>query len=189
MPNGETRRCGGPRAVSMSVRPPSPQALKLGRRDREVCPALKRRYGPARMLHFSKLALVRCPGHYAGYAAMTRAGQPRRITPGLQFLPRAFREGPIDGSATLSSTPRLVGAHQQGTWSSGQAYPECEPVPPQPATGPVVLPSPAVPSACPNQRIRAVSSGQPRLVRIDPDLAVRRRSRTSPPPRQSLPSS
>src|SRR5918993_4217442 len=35
-----------------------------------------------------------------------------------------------------------------------------------------------VPSACPCQRIRAVTSGQPRLMEIGSDLAVRRRSWT-----------
>jgi hypothetical protein len=50
-------------------------------------------------------------------------------------------------------------------------------------------PLPAVPSACPSQRIRAVTTGQPRLPEIGPDLAIRRPSRTGSSPRQCLPSS
>src|SRR6266508_4973276 len=46
-----------------------------------------------------------------------------------------------------------------------------------------------VPSACPSQRARAVTGGQPRLVEIGADLAVRPPSRTALPPRRSLPSS
>ena len=43
--------------------------------------------------------------------------------------------------------------------------------------------------AVPRRRIPAVTSGQRRLVEVGPDLAVRRRSRSGPPPRQCLPSS
>jgi hypothetical protein len=46
-----------------------------------------------------------------------------------------------------------------------------------------------VPSACPCQRIRAVTSGQPRLMEIGSDLAVRRRSWTGALPGKCLPSS
>jgi len=45
---------------------------------------------------------------------------------------------------------------------------------------------PVVPWAGPGQRIQAVTTGQPRLLQIGPDLAVRRRSRTDPGPRPCL---
>jgi hypothetical protein len=50
----------------------------------------------------------------------------------------------------------------------------------------LLLSLPAVPSAGPSQRIQAVTTGQPRLLQIDPDLVVRRRSRTDPGPRPCL---
>jgi hypothetical protein len=50
----------------------------------------------------------------------------------------------------------------------------------------LLLSLPAVPSAGPSQRIQAVTTGQPRLLQIGPDLAVRRRSRTDPGPRPCL---
>jgi hypothetical protein len=50
----------------------------------------------------------------------------------------------------------------------------------------LLLSLPAVPWAGPSQRTQAVTTGQPRLLQIGPDLAVRRRSRTDPGPRPCL---
>jgi hypothetical protein len=98
------------------------------------------------------------PGLLPGAPLQALAAEARKVLPNRHLLERPSRTG----------------------------FPACEPC--HRSWNRTLVPSlPAVPSACPSQRLRAVTSGQRRLVEVGPYLAVQRRNRSGPP--RAVPSS
>jgi hypothetical protein len=97
------------------------------------------------------------PGLLPGAPLQALAAEARKVLPKRHLLERPSRTG----------------------------FPACEPC--HRSWNRTLVPSlPAVPSACPSQRLRAVTSGQRRLVEVGPYLAVQRRNRSGPPPRSAF---
>jgi hypothetical protein len=121
MPNGETRRCGGPRTVSMSVRPFS-SSVEAGTARPGGVSCSRRRYGSARMLHCFQLVLV---GHPRSYARLR--GDDKSRTTASDYIwvtassSRVWRRPDRRISYLSPPLPRLAGAHQQGKWSPTEA--------------------------------------------------------------------